>query len=294
MDIPKKLEEKQTKMDIKFKMDIIKRQRQLTCQIMEETEHAWEKTQRQRNETEYLKTIIEQQQKDINRLTAENQEQCSFIQNVILQLEVNKDGDSQETMLLLQTRAEINQERDIQERSNDENMNEQDKLEVTKYNRTKSQESKEEHRELDHHIKQEQEKTEMMMGDSPQSLLQKIKLETKQTEEQIEKTKEFNKNREELLQQRILIKQLTNNMKAVVNNIKQSWTQMQTDFQRQNASDPEMESRVRQETENETLKMKLIRIREEMEINWSMLEESTQEHEVSEWREARNRYNHED
>ncbi|KAF3841566.1 hypothetical protein F7725_007428 [Dissostichus mawsoni] len=54
MENCKQLEDEQTIVDMKTKMEIIERQRQLTLEVMGKIEQLWEEAQRERNETDYL------------------------------------------------------------------------------------------------------------------------------------------------------------------------------------------------------------------------------------------------
>lgn len=120
---------------------------------MTQTEHNWteentmqqqeEETQRQRNKMGYLKT--EQQQQDINKLTAEKHEQDllikrlrSKIEYVLKKLEENKNEATQKKIQLMKMWTEIYQEREILDKRHQEILSERHLLETIKYDKTKS------------------------------------------------------------------------------------------------------------------------------------------------------------
>lgn len=292
MENTKQLEDKQTK-NIKTKRETIKRQRQLTCQVMEEIEQLWEETQRDRNEINYLKKKTEQQQEDIAMLTAEKHEQYILIKRLRLELESlidkleeNKNESSQEKNLVA-----IYQERETLKRRHTEIMNERRKLEIIKYNKTKSQDSKEPEEPLEQ-IKQGLEMMERLMAESLLSLMnknQKVMLEAKQAKEQMEKNmadikQELKKNKQYITQHRDQIEHIKHSMNVNVNKMKQRWTEIQRDVQMQKAIVPEIESRERQKEGKgnfDTVKIKLCIILEEMEKLWDVLEDSGGQLEVT-------------
>ncbi|XP_010781530.1 trichohyalin-like [Notothenia coriiceps] len=123
MENCKQLEDEQTIVDMKTKMEIIKRQRQLTLEVMGKIEQLWEEAQRERNETDYLEKKAEQQQEDIVRLRTENQKQHLLINKLRSQiekhfekLEENKNEAAQEKLLLLKMRTEIYREKETLEK----------------------------------------------------------------------------------------------------------------------------------------------------------------------------------
>ncbi|XP_049896854.1 trichohyalin-like isoform X2 [Epinephelus moara] len=296
MENSKQLDDKHTKVYIKTKRDTIKRQRELTCQVMGEIEQLLEKTQRGRKEIDYLKTNTEQQQEDIARLTAEKHEQDLLIkrlrlqiENVIEKLEENKNEAAQEKKQLLKMQTEIYQEREALEKRRKELMNERHKLEMVKYDKTKSQESKEPQKPMEQ-IKREQEITERLIADSLQSLINKSKkmmLEAKQEKEQMEKNiadlkQELKRNKKDISQHKDKIEHIKLILNVSTNTMKQTKTQRAVEMQK--AVVPQMESRERQEEDVDTfdtVKIKLCRIQEEMEKLWDVLEDSEQQVEVT-------------
>ncbi|XP_040007046.1 golgin subfamily B member 1-like [Xiphias gladius] len=287
----KKLEDKQTKVNMKTNMETIKRQRQLTCQVMEVIEQHWEKTQRERNEIGYLRTKIEQQQEDIDRLTAEKHDQYLVIktlrlkiENVFEKLEDNKNESTQEKMQLLKIQAEIYQERETLDRRRNEIISERRKLEMIKYDKTR-QESKEPKETM---VKREEEIMERLMADSLLSAVnknKKIMLEAKQAKEQIEKNledikQELKRNTKDISQHRDQIEHIKHNMNVNIIKIKQRWTKIQRDIEMQKATVAEMERRERETKGIDTfdnVKVRVSRIFEEMEKLWDVLEGSEQQ-----------------
>lgn len=278
MENSKQIEDKQTQAVIKTKRETIKRQRQLTCQVLGELEKLLEETHSQRDTIVYLRTNTEQQQKDIDRLTAEKNDQHLLIkrlrlqiENVIEKQEENKNETSQEKIKLLKMRTEIYQERETLERRRNELINEQHKLEI-KYDQTNLKESKGPIEQ----IKTQQEITETMMADSLLSLIKENKkrmLEAKQVTEQMHKNmadikQEIKRNTKVILEHQDQMYHIKKNMNVDINKIKQGWTNIQ--------------SRERQKKDNsETVKIDLSIIQEEMEKLWEMLEEGELELKVT-------------
>ncbi|KAM9847007.1 uncharacterized protein ACBR49_010257 [Aulostomus maculatus] len=288
MEDSNQLEDRHTKVNMRKKMEIIKRQRQLVRRMMEVTEQFWENTQRERNETELLKAKLKQQQDDIDRLTAEKHKRDSVIKSLEFQmttinekLEGRKNEGTQEKMFLLQKLAEINQEREILESRRHEIISEQRQLEVMKYDMEKSDRKEE--------PKDRQQKGEeigmlkslrIQMNES-----KKIMLEVRQAKEQMEKNmayfkQELNRNRENILQHKLQIKHIKHNLNVATHHMKQRWTQIQGDVQMQESTISVMQrGKERKEEEKETLRLKLTQIQEEMETLWRMLEDSGQDQE---------------
>ncbi|XP_031733527.1 trichohyalin-like [Anarrhichthys ocellatus] len=273
------LEDKQTQAVRKTKRETIRRQRQLTCQVLGEIEKHLEETQRERDEMNYLKTNTEQQQEDVDRLTAENHEQHLIkrlrfqIENVIEKLEESKNEATQEKMQLLKMQTEIYQERETLERRRYELINEHHKFIMTKYNHTKSKESK----ECMEQIKRAQQITEMI-ADSLLSRIKenkKIMLEAKQAKEQMEKItadikQEIKRNKKVISQHQDHIYDIKHIMNVYINQMKQGWTK------------PQSRERQKEDEDNsETVIIDLSRIQEEMEKLWEVLEEGELQLEVT-------------
>ncbi|XP_062289549.1 trichohyalin-like [Scomber scombrus] len=206
--------------------------------------------------------------------------------NVIEKLKENKNEAAQEKMQLMQTWTEIHQEREALERRHNEIITEQYKLKLIIYEKTTSKESK---KESNQQLQQGQEKMEMLMGDSLQSLIdnnRKIILGAKQAKEQIEKNmadlkQELKRNREDVSQHKYQMQYTKHNMNEMINKLKQRLIQQQSTVQMQKATVPQMDSKDRQKEETDALKMKLSRIQEEMERLWGVLKDSEKEQDVS-------------
>ncbi|XP_032365889.1 trichohyalin [Etheostoma spectabile] len=275
-------QDKQMKVNIKTKRETIKRQRQLTCQVKEAIEQLWERTQRDRNEIDYLKKNTEQKEEDIKRLTVEKQEQCllikrlrSQIENIIKKLEENKNEAAQEKMQFLKMRTEIYQERETLEKRRNELINERHKMKMTK-----SQENKEPKEPMEQ-IKRKQEITERLKADSLLSLInknKKIVFEAKQAKDQMEKNmadihQEIQRNKKDISQHREQIEHI----KHILN------VNIQRAVKMQKGTAPEMESIEMQKEDRDTfdtVKIKVSRIHEEMEKLWDVLEDSEQQMEM--------------
>jgi len=128
---PEQRQQKNTPVSMKPNRELIKRQREWTFQLMKEIEQDFEETESDKYELIYLKTKTEEQQMDIDRLTAEKLEQYLLVQelrlkieNLIEKLEENKNEDIQEKLQLLKIQAEISQEREILDRRRNEIINE--------------------------------------------------------------------------------------------------------------------------------------------------------------------------
>lgn len=283
MKSTEKSEDQQTKC-IKIQRETFKSQRQLICQVIEEMEQLWEDIQRERKETDYLKTKTAQQQEDIDVLTAEKHKQSLLIkrlrlqvENVIEKLKENNNEATQEKNQLQKMRAEIYQERETLERRYDEIMNEQHKLEMIKYEKTKSHES-EEPKEPIEQIKGGQEVMERLMTQSLLSLIytnKKIILKASHAKEQLEKNladikQELKRNTMDITQHRNQIEHIKHNMNQTVNRMKH----IHRDVQMQKATVTEIKSKERQKEGKdnfEAMKLKLSRIQEGMEELWDVL-----------------------
>lgn len=244
------LEDKQTK-NIKMKRETLKRQRQLTHQVMEEIEKLCKETQRDKYEINYLMKKTEQQQQDIAMLTAEKNEQYLLIKQLQSQLEGVQDTSK-------------------------ENRNEasQEKYQLQKTHATTYQDS--------------MEPKESSMADSLPSLMiktMKVIFEAKKAKEQMEKNiedimQEFKKNKQYIIQQRDQIEHIKNSIKGNLNRIKHWWTETEM----QNTSVQETGSKGR---ENEgklnfyTVRVKLCILMNEMEKLWDVLEDGNEELEVT-------------
>lgn len=278
----KELEDKQTS-KTKTNREIIKRQKQLTCQLLEEIEKHWEERERERNEIEYLRTKTDEQQKDIDRLTAEKHEQSALIktlklkiENVIEKLKENKNEAIQDKLQLQKMQAEIHQERESLGRRHIEIINERHKLEMIKSDKPR-QESKE---PKEHMVKREREIVESLL--SAMNKNKKMMLETKeQTEESLENIKkELKSSKNDIAQHKDEIELIKHNMILNINKMKQRWTKVYRDIQIQKAGGSEVETRERQTKGKDTfgsVKEKLGRIREEMETLWEILEDREKE-----------------
>ena len=283
MKSTEKSEDQQTKC-IKIQRETFKSQRQLICQVIEEMEQLWEDIQRERKETDYLKTKTAQQQEDIDVLTAEKHKQSLLIkrlrlqvENVIEKLKENKNEETKEKNQLQNMRAEIYQQRETLERRYDEIMNEQHKLEMIKYEKTKSHES-EEPKEPIEQIKGGQEVMERLMTQSLLSLIytnKKIILKASHAKEQLEKNladikQELKRNTMDITQHRNQIEHIKHNMNQTVNRMKH----IHRDVQMQKATVTEIKSKERQKEGKdnfEAMKLKLSRIQEGMEELWDVL-----------------------
>ncbi|XP_034463405.1 MAR-binding filament-like protein 1 [Hippoglossus hippoglossus] len=273
------LEDKSTQVNMKTNWETIQRQRPLTCQLMEEIEQHWE---RERNEKRCLKAKTEQQQKDIDRLTAEKHDQYLVIkalgvkvEDVIEKLQKNKNEATQEKMQLLTLQAEIYQERETLDRRHNEIINEQCKFEMIKYDRSKI-ESKEVQEIMDSLL-------------SAMNKNKKIIIKAKQAKQQIEKNledvkEELERNKKDISQQRDQIEQIKHSLSININKVKQRWIEFQRDTEIQRVTVPETGRRDGQQEGTDTfesVKEKLSRIRQEMEKVWDVLEDSKQQLDVT-------------
>lgn len=259
--------------------EILRKQRQLEHQVVEEVEQLWEETQRARNEAATLKKMAKQQQDLIDVLMAEKQERGTLMEELRLQLEhvmdklkEHKADASRESNQLQNIQAAISHERETLERQYREVKTAQDKL--LQYVQTHSQnfQGLEEPVEL---IKQRKELMERVTAESLLNLVKKneqIMLEAKQAREQMEKTlsdlkQELERNKEVVMQQRSLIKHLKHNMNVSVNKTKQRWAEIRDV---QDVPSALLESRII-ETEGKT-KFRLFTILEEKKRLWEVLE----------------------
>uniref|UniRef100_UPI0037E8132B trichohyalin-like n=1 Tax=Semicossyphus pulcher TaxID=241346 RepID=UPI0037E8132B len=258
--------EKKTKVDIQATIETIKRQRQLTCEVIEDINQLREERLIERHELVYLKTKTKQQQKDIYRLTAEKLEQHLLIKRLRLQVEESKNEATQEKMKRLKIQPEIYQERETLERRSNESVHEQQTFETIDYERMKSKESK----ELIEQIKRQQERLEA------ESLLHK------EAKEEMEKymsdtAQELKRNQTDISKHREQIKHIKHDMNLIINKMKQRRTKSPSDVQMHKAVLPEIKCKQRKpqgENTLDTVKMKLCTILKDMDKLRHMLEES--------------------
>lgn len=280
MESTEQLEDQQTKY-IKIQRQTFKSQRQLIFQVIEEMEQLWEEVQRERKETDYLKTKTEQQQEEIDILTAEKHERSLLfkrlrlqMENVIGKLKENINEATQEKNQLKKIYAEIYQERETLERRYDEIMNEQHKLEMIKYENTKSHESKEPKEPIEQ-IKGGQEVMERLMTHSLLSIMntnKKIILKSSHAKEQFEKNladikQKLKRNKMDITQHRNQIEHIKHYMNLMIKHIHR-------DVHMRKATDTEIKSRERQKEGKdnfEAMKIKLSRIQEGIEELWDVL-----------------------
>ncbi|XP_058483173.1 trichohyalin-like isoform X2 [Solea solea] len=272
----KQLEDKETQVDMKTNREAVKRQRQLTRQMMEAVEQQWDESQTQRNEIAFLRTKTEQQHRDINRLTAENHEQFTAtkaltlkMEKVIEKLKENKSEAAQEKMQLLKIRAEIDQERKTLDRQRNEIVTERCKLEMIKYGESK-EESKT-HKVLT--IKPNQEMTERLRADRLLRAIHDAKLAKEQLERSIKDiNQELQISKNYISEHKSHIEDVKRNFNVYINKMKQKWTRNPSDSEMQRV--PEVEQRVghqeRQDT-SDSVRVKLGKIWEEMEKGWDVL-----------------------
>ncbi|XP_053296796.1 uncharacterized protein LOC128456600 isoform X2 [Pleuronectes platessa] len=275
----KQLEEKSTQVNMKTNWETIQRKRPLTFQLMDEIEQHWE---RERNEIRCLKTKTEQQQKDIDRLTAEKHNQYLVIKapgvkviDVIEKPQKNKNEATQEKMQPLTLQAEIYQERTTLDRRHNEIINEQCKFEMIKFDRSKF-ESKEVQEIMDSLL-------------SAMNKNKKIMLTAKQAKQQIEKNledvkEELDRNKKDISQQRDQIEQIKHSLSININKVKQRWIEFQRDTEIQRVTVPETGRRDGKQEGTDTsqsVKEKLSRIRQEIEKVWDVLEDSQQQLDVT-------------
>ncbi|KAG7515945.1 hypothetical protein JOB18_019203 [Solea senegalensis] len=267
----KQLEDKETQVDMKTNREAVKRQRQLTRQMMEAVEQQWDESQTQRNEIAFLRTKTEQQHRDINRLTAENHEQFTAtkaltlkMEKVIEKLKENKSEAAQEKMQLLKIQAEIDQERKTldTQRCN---------LEMIKYGESK--EESETHKVLT--IKQNQEMTERLRADRLLRAIHEAKLAKEQLERSIKDiNQELQISKNYISEHKSHIEDVKRNFNLYINKMKQKWTRNPSDSEMQRV--PEVEQRVRYQERQDTsdsVRVKLGKIWEEMEKGWDALED---------------------
>ncbi|CAJ1064522.1 golgin subfamily B member 1-like [Xyrichtys novacula] len=250
----KKLGDQNTKMDLQAKRQTIKRQRLLTCEVLEEIDQIKEENERERNELVHLKAKTEQQQKEIERLTAEKQEQCSFIERLRIQVD------------------------DLTEKLNE---SKKDATQETfNYDETKSDTSKESKEPED-----QQERRERLMAESVLRLLsknEKLMLDTKLAKEKMEKimadaSQMLRSNQSNILQCREHFEHTKQKMNEFLNQLKQQRTLIKTDVQMQDTIVPEIKDTQIQPKEKdkfETVKIKLCKILENTDELLDVLEES--------------------
>ncbi|XP_062262580.1 reticulocyte-binding protein homolog 2a-like [Platichthys flesus] len=271
------LEDKSTQVNMKTNWETIQRKRPLTFQLMDEIEQHWE---RERNEIRCLKTKTEQQQKDIDRLTAEKHNQYLVIKalgvkmvDVIEKLQKNKNEATQEKMQLLTLQAEIYQERTTLDRRHNEIINEQCKFEMIKFDRSKFV-SKE---------------VQEIMDSLLSAMNKKIIITAKQAKQKIEKNledvkEELDRNKKDISQQRDQIEQIQHSLSINISKVKQRWIEFQRNTEIQRVTVPETGRRDGKQEgtdTSESVKEKLSRIRQEIEKVWDVLEDSQQQLDVT-------------
>ncbi|XP_029375686.1 myosin-6-like isoform X2 [Echeneis naucrates] len=258
--------------------EIIKRQRDLSCQLMEEIAKHWAETDRERYQTEYLETKTEEQQKYIDRLTAEKHDQNVLIKALTLKiengaekLEREKNEIAQEKLQLQKIQAEISEERETMDRRRNKIIIEQLKLQMIKYNNTR-QEYKEPKEIMEEH---KHEIIDNLLSAITKN--NKIVFEAKQATEQSERLienikKEIQNSKKDILQQRAKIDQMKHYMNF--NNIKQMWMKVQRYNEIQKASGSKLdkkESQKRGAHYSDKVKIKICRIHKEMVKLWDLL-----------------------
>lgn len=274
-----RMENTQHSENMNSRKEVLRKQRELEHQVVEEVEQLWEETQRARNEAATLKKLTKQQQHLIDVLMAEKQERGSLLEELRLQLEnvmdklkEHKADASREANLLQNIQAAIDHERETLERQYLEVKTAQDKL--LQYVRTHSQNFQGLEEPLEPN-KQRKELRERVTAESLLNLVkknEKIMLEANQAREQMEKTmsdlkQELKRNREDVMQQRSLINRLRHSMNVSINKTKQRWTEIRDV---QDVPAVPSESRV-VETEGKT-KFRLFTILEEKKRLWEVLE----------------------
>ncbi|KAK1882453.1 Structural protein [Dissostichus eleginoides] len=285
MENCKQLEDEQTIVDMKTKMEIIERQRQLTLEVMGKIEQLWEEAQRERNETDYLEKKAEQQQEDIVRLRTENQKQHLLINRLRSQiekhfekLEENKNEAAQEKLLLLKMRTEIYREKETLEKRRYELINERHELEMIKVDKTTQ-------KSIDPKEAMEQIERKQEITDSLLSLINKnnkVMLETKQEKEHMEKIITDIKQELIIIQNnnshhRDQLEHIKHNIHLKMNTMKRRWADIQRAerVELQEATVPEMKGRERQKEGRHTfgiVKIHLCRFQKEMKKLWDELE----------------------
>ncbi|TNM84606.1 hypothetical protein fugu_008784 [Takifugu bimaculatus] len=279
-----RMENTQHSENMKSRKEILQKQRQLENQVVEEVEQLWEETQRARNEAATLKKLTKQQQDVIDVLMAEKHERGALIEELRLQLENVKDklkkhkaDASREANQLHNIQAAIYHERETLERQYLEIKTAQDKL--LQYVRTHSQNFQ----GLEEPVEANKQRKELIERVTAESLLnlvkknEKIMLEANQAREQMEKTmsdlkQELERNKEDVMQQRSLIKHLKHSMNVSINKMKQRWTEIR-DVQDVPAAP--LESRIIEtegKTEFLTANIRLFTILEEKKRLWEVLE----------------------
>lgn len=273
--------------NMKSQKEILRKQRQLENQVMEEIEQLWEETQRARNEAASLKKTTKQQQDVINVLMTEKHERVTLIEELRLQLTKNVTGKlkedkacaSQEEKQLQKIPAAINHERKTLGRQYQEIKTTQHRL--VQYVQTQSRDFQGLEESLDQN-KQRQELMERVTAEGLLNLIKinkKIMLQAHQAKEQMEKTmsdikQELKRNQEILMQQRSLIEQMKHSVNVSMNNMKQRWTQIR-DVQRQDVPVAESESTMKEKEGTPTFytaNSKLFTILEEKKKLWEVLE----------------------
>lgn len=275
--------------NMKSRKEILRKQRQLENQVMEEIEQLWEETQRARNEAASLKRTTKQQQEVINVLMTEKHKRVTLIEELRLQLKNVTDKlreykacASQEEKQLQKILAAINHERETLGRQYQEIKTEQRRL--VRYVQTQSRDFQDLEESLDQN-RQIQESTERVAAEGLLNLIEiikKITLQANQAKEQMEKTlsdikQELKKNKEILMQQRSVIEQMKHGVNVSVNNVKQRWTQIR-DVRRQDILVSQSESRMKEKEGRPIFypaNSKLLTILEEKKKLWEVLESTT-------------------
>lgn len=279
-----RMENAQHSENMNSRKEILRKQRQLENQVVEEVEQLWEETQRARNEAATLKKLTKQQQDVIDVLMAEKHERGTLIEELSLQLEnvmdklkEHKADASREANQLQNLQAAIYHERETLERQYLEIKTAQDKL--LQYVQTQLQIFQ----GLEEPVEPNKQRKELMERVTAESLLnlvkknERIMLEANQAREQTEKTmsdlkQELEKNKEYVIQQRSLIKHLKHSMNVSINKMKQRWTEIRDVHDVPAAP---FESRII-ETEGKTkfltANIRLFTILEEKKRLWEVLE----------------------
>lgn len=286
-----RIENTQHSGNMNSRKEILRKQRQLENQVVEEVEQLWEETQRARNEAAALKKMTKQQQDVIDVLMAEKHERGTLIEELRLQLENVRDklkehkaDASREAAELQNIQEAIYHEREALERQHLEIKTAQDRR--LQYVRTHSQSFQ----GLEEPLEPNKQRKELMEEVTAESLFnlvkktEKIVLEANQAREHMEKTmsdlkRELERNKEDVMQQRSFIRHLRHSMKVNIKKMKQRWTESNV----RDVPAAPFESRII-ETEGKTqflrANIRLFTILEEKKRLWEVLESSTDQQQV--------------
>nr|XP_029135581.1 trichohyalin-like [Labrus bergylta] len=283
-------EDRKTKMGIHAKKEAIESQRQLTYQVMEEIKHILEEKERETKTVDYLRAKTEQQQKDIDSLTSEKDEQYLLIKRLRIQnvhimekLKVCRIYDTEEILQLYKVQAEIYKKRETPERRPNEIIDEPQTSKTTNSDKMASKESMEP-KEAIEQVTCKLEVTERLRADSLLSLLdtnKKIMLGMKLAKEQLEinmadTSQELMRGQRLILQHREQVEDIKHNMNVIINKIKQKQTKIQADVQTREAIVPQIQGKLEKKERKytfETVKLKLCRILEGTDKLCDMLKE---------------------